>query len=172
MLGFVKQPSHGYTLIELIISIVVFAVAATLLTTVLFPSNINSTNPILQIRAAELGQAYLEEILAKRYDENSTVGSQQRCNEAGGSSCSVVLGNDGEARANFNDVDDYNGINEAATNALGVQRTDYASYNVSISVSYAGADLGLAASDAKRIDLVITAPNGSTYSFAAYKTNI
>ena len=57
------------------------------------------------------------------------------------------------------------------TNALGTTRTNYNSYQVSVTVTYAGGDLGLNASDAKRIDLLITGPNGGLYNFTAYRTN-
>jgi MSHA pilin protein MshD len=164
----------GFTLIETVIAIVVFAVAMTFLIVAFNPATTQSADPILQIRAAELAQSYMEEIMSKRFDENNGVGSRTRCGEAGQPACSASLGPDGgESRATFDDVDDYHGLDEAPTDALGNLRANYSSaYRVSVSVSYAGGDLGLNANDAKRIDLVVQAPNQSSYNFTFYKTNI
>ncbi len=147
--------SKGFSLIEIIIAIVVFSIAATVVTAVLDPSIKEASNPAIQIRAAELGQAYLEEILGKRFDQNSGIGSVTRCNEAGQPAC-TCNGPEGEARANFNDVDDYHNLNETATNALGVNKANYAGYTVSITVTCGiGGQINVGANDAKRIDIII-----------------
>ncbi len=169
-----KVKSRGFTLVETVIAIAVFAVAMTILIVAFNPATTQSADPILQIRAAELAQAYMEEVLGKRFDENNGVGSRTRCGEAGQPACSGTLGPDGgESRATYDDVDDYNGLNEPPTDALGNPRANYSSsYSISITVSYAGGDLGLNANDAKRVDLVVQAPNQSSYNFTFYKTNI
>lgn len=171
---FVLRFNKGFTLVETVIAIAVFAVAMTIIIVAFNPAARQSADPILQVRAAELAQAYMEEILGKRFDENSGVGSSTRCGEAGQPACSGALGPEGgESRATFDDVDDYHNLTEPPTDATGNPRANYSSsYSVSITVSYAGADLGLNANDAKRVDLVIQAPNQSGYNFTFYKTNI
>ena len=54
----------------------------------------------------------------------------------------------------------------------GVARPVYAGFSVSISVTNAGADLGVPAADAKRIVITVTDPRGATYVFSAYRTDV
>jgi len=172
MLNAVKFKAQlGFTLIEIIVTIAVLAVAFTTLVVVFNPAVTQASSPIVDLRAAEIGQAYLEEILGKRFDENSINGSTQRCGDGTAAACSTSLQSDGEARPNFDDVDDFNGLTESPVNALGNAKTEYANYSVSITVSYDGASLGLANNDAKRIDVAVQRSNGSIFNFSAYKTN-
>ena len=70
----------AYSLIELIITMVVSSVAMVIFYNVFSQSQVNSVSPIMQVKALELGQAYLEEISLKRFDENSPAGNHLRCN--------------------------------------------------------------------------------------------
>ncbi len=170
MPGFAKLT--GFTLIEIVIAIVVFSVALTFMVVTFNPATTGTANPILQARAAELGQAYLEEIRGKRFDENSTAGSQTRCGDGVAPACSGTLGPDGESRENYDDVDDFNGLSESPpVTPQGNNRDNYNSYTVSVTVSYAGTDLGLANGDAKRIDVNVSGPNGGSFDFSSYRTN-
>jgi MSHA pilin protein MshD len=166
------QP-NGFTLIEIIVTIIVTAIAFTAMTVWLFNANLSSVDPLLSTRAAELGQAYLEEILAKRFDENTASGGAQRCDESGQPACSATLGADaGETRADYDDVDDYhNLVDNGAVNALGQPRNNYAQYRVSISVAYAGAEFGLPTTAAKRIDVTVQHASAGTMVFSAYRGN-
>lgn len=80
------QPSlvaTGFTLIELIIGVVVLAFAFSLIATLIFPQAIRSAEPVLQVRAANLAQAFVEEIQGKAFDDNSAQsGGTLRCGEA------------------------------------------------------------------------------------------
>ena len=166
----------GFTLVELIVTIVVAGILFTLLASVLGPQTVRATDPLFSLRAAELGQAYLEEILGKRYNENSPPGNVPRCGETGAPACAgngldagETLGN----RTSLDDVDDYNGFTDSPPkDASGATRPVYAGFSVSVSVVNAGGDLGLAAADAKRISVTVTDPRGASYVFAAYRTDI
>ncbi len=70
----------GFTLVELVIGIVVLAIALTMITVVLGPLYQRSSDPWHQVRAAELGHSFLNEIMARSFDENSDrAGSEFRC---------------------------------------------------------------------------------------------
>lgn len=167
------------SLIELVVTIVIMAIVLTGIAVLFFDTVKKTPEPVIDIRAAELGQAYLDEILTKRYDENSGQGGTPRCNstDPGSKACSTTLGPDpGETRATYDDVDDYNGLNESPPkDALGNTRTGYANYRVQVSVVYAGtgADgLGLASNqDAKLITVTVTSPLGTKMVFSAYRVN-
>jgi MSHA pilin protein MshD len=170
-------PRHarGFSLIELIVTIVVTAVALTALGMGLLTASRNSANPVISMRAATLAQAYLDEILSKRFDENNDNGGAVRCGETSQPACSVSMASDtGETRASFDDVDDYNGIDESPRNALGNVEPNYDGFRVQISVNYAGNDFssfGSTQIGLKKITLTVTAPIGGKFVFAAYRGN-
>ncbi|WP_233079807.1 type IV pilus modification PilV family protein [Rheinheimera soli] len=90
------QQQAAFTLIELVIGIVILAIALTIITGVLGPLYQRSTDPWHQVRAAELGQSFMNEIMARSFDENSDkAGGDYRCGatpsiEPGATSCTVM----------------------------------------------------------------------------------
>ncbi len=163
----------GFSLIEVVVAIAAFAIAFSFLIDAFFPRSGASVNPVLQLRSAELAQAYMEEILGKRFDENNALGSGIRC--GAGPACTAVLGPEpGETRATYDDVDDFqdqDGLPDIPTDAFGNVRSAYANYRVLVTIAYAGADISLPNADAKRIDIRVTAPNGDIMDFLVYKGN-
>lgn len=170
-----KQPSAGgFTLIELVVGIVVLAISLVVISSFLVPQARQSIDPIYEVRSAELGSSLMNEILGKSFDENSdhTGGGLWRCGETGQASCTAAsdYGPDGESRAQYNDVDDYhsNGAFIAIDDSLGFDLSDIYrnfSYRVSVDSSEHGFN------SAKRIDVIIRAPNGIDYAFSAYRWN-
>ena len=167
---------RGFTLIELIVAMVALAIVLAALATLVYPTMKRNPEALIQIRAVELGQAYLDEILTKRYDEISQQGGVRPCSAAnpGLPNCSAVLGPEEGSRASYDDVDDYNGLNESPPrDALDNARSTYGNYRVQVAVSYAGTDLpGTGgAEDAKRITVTVSSPLGDDFVFAAYRLN-
>jgi MSHA pilin protein MshD len=176
--------TKGFTLVELIIGLVVFAIAMTLFVSLIVPQAIRSVDPIYQIRAAELGQSLISEIASKPFDEHSShSGGFVRCND--GIACSVI---DGATNSNieegignresFDDVDDYNNLNESGANiktSLGEKTGLYAGFNAQVSVSYDadmdGGSPDAAVGDIKLITVTITTPNNEVVVFSNYRTN-
>lgn len=165
--------ARGVTLIELIVGIVVLAVSLTMLTAVLGPMTIQSTDPWHQVRAAELGQSLMNEILAKSFDEQSSrSGSKLRCNESPAPACTLAanFGPEGETRSQFDDVDDFHNLDVSGNDINNIFGNDarlqdiYLSYRLQVQVSY---DSALA----KRILISITTPGGDIVEFAAIKGN-
>lgn len=78
------------TLIELVISIVVIAVAITGILSVMNRTTASSADPMVKSQAVAIAEGYLEEILLQDFND--------------------VDGEVGENRATFDDVDDYNGL--------------------------------------------------------------
>ncbi|MEH6649050.1 MAG: prepilin-type N-terminal cleavage/methylation domain-containing protein [Motiliproteus sp.] len=170
--------SAGFTLIELVITIAVLSIALLTMAQSLKFSAEYGADTLWQTKAIELVQAYADEIQTKRFDHNSPVGGVPACGTASAANCSGVLGSEsGESRGggsnNFNDVDDYNGLNESPPlDSQGNIRSDYQGYRVEAGVSYAGNALGLASnSDAKLITITVT-PSGQTpLVFNVYRGN-
>ena len=152
------QPAHqsGFTLMEVIVFIVVVAVAMGALLAVFNNSVVNSVDPAVRIKALEKGQALLDEILARKFDENTPTGGVPACDSSGGSACAGIAP-DGD----FDDVGDYHGYSD----------TSDARFPVTVSVTQAGADLGLAANRARLITVSVAMPGGPGLTLSAYKVN-
>lgn len=148
---------RGFSLVEIIITIVIIGVALT--AAVAGWGNIarHSSDVMWQTRVSYLGQAYLEEILSRRYDEQTPLGGSPACIV-----CTDQSGfgaESGETRATYDDVDDYHGLTENAVglfNSLvtsgGIQ--SYNGYQVSVEVQYVG-DRYFAAGNEKRVKQVM-----------------
>lgn len=142
--------------------------------TVFAPNQQGSVSPVIQVKAAELGQAYLEEISLKRFDENSPIGNALRCNDSPGLLCGAIGTEEGITnRALFDDVDDYNGLSDnPPQDALGNNRAGFNNFTVNVSVSYAGTDFaGLALQDLKLIQVTVITPRGNSMIFSQYRGN-
>ena len=174
MKGFAYRAA-GATLVELIVTIVIMAIALTSLAMTVSFSASHTADSMYQVKVAELGQAYLEEILSKRFDENSPVGGIPAC-YPGGTVCGAI-GIEAEARATFDDVDDYHGLDETPPrDSLGNIRNNYTGYRVEVNVAYVSpaqvTSHGLDdVTDAKLVTVTVSPPSGTSNIFTAYKGN-
>jgi len=125
-----------------------------------------SADPLSQTRAVALAQIYMDEIISRRFDEDTPVGGVPR--KAG-----CIIDTEEDNREDYDDVDDYNAISGAAPeNAEGTTlAADYANFRVSVVVTCAGDEIGLAGDEAKRIDLTVTDPGNNSYVFSVYRAN-
>ena len=82
----------GVSLLELIVFIVVVSIALGALFSVFNHSMVNSVDPIVRVRAMECAQAKLDEIMARKFDENTPSGGVPACGraETGASGCSGI----------------------------------------------------------------------------------
>ena len=153
-----KQANHqrGVTLIETIVFIVVISIALVALVRVYEQSVINSVDPLLRVRALELAQAQMDEVLSRKFDENTPTGGIPACDTAAGIACAGIV-----ADAGLDDVGDYN-----ANPTLGA-----APYTVTVSVVPAGAELGIANTQARRVTVNVTMPGGDSVILTSYRTN-
>jgi MSHA pilin protein MshD len=87
----IRRKNSGFTLIEIITTIVVVGIAATALLSVFSHMVKGSADPMIQQQATTIAEAYLEEILLKSYADPD--GTEV-----------------GEVRATYDDIDDYNGL--------------------------------------------------------------
>ncbi|MEH6470157.1 MAG: prepilin-type N-terminal cleavage/methylation domain-containing protein [Halopseudomonas sp.] len=172
--------SQGFTLIELIITIVVLSVALLGVAHSLQYSAQHGSDTLWQTQTVELVQAYSDEILTKKFDHNTPLGGFPACNTPSNPGCTNALGPEaGEQRSgginSFDDVDDYHGLDDSPpVDAQGSIRSEYSGFRVQVSVSYAGTDLGLADNlNGKLIHIVITPPYSQTTSlpFSVYRGN-
>ena len=179
-----SQLQRGFTLIETIIGIVVLSISFAIFTTLIYPLSEQSAEQVHQIRAAELGQSMINEILGKAFDENSDMsGGFVRCGEISALSCTASsnLGAEpGEQRNNFDDVYDYNSINfgDEIVNSSGNSLADiYMGFNMNVSVindsDYSGEYQSATDNEktAKLITITVRSPQNDDYVFSVYKAN-
>ncbi len=159
----VAGSQRGLTLVELVISIVVLSIALyTSLQAFSFFAG-RSANALNQTRALDLAQLYLDEILAKAFDDASGPGGVPPY-----SGCRIT--NDGESRAQFDDVDDYHNLNEQPALADQSLAALYAGFTVQVRV-VCDDSVGVNTNGTKRIELDIVSPQGEVSRFAAYRGN-
>lgn len=145
---------RGATLIELVVSIVVVAIAAGAVLGVLSRSAGRSADAMVLAQAVAIAEAYLEEIALKSYADPD--------------------GTDGEAlRTDFDDVDDYDGLVDAgARDQFGAALAPLSAYTVTVTVAASTALAGVPGADAERIDVRVSHPNGAVVRLSGYKTRL
>lgn len=149
---------RGATLIELTISIVVIAIAASAVLGLLSRTAGRSADAMIMSQAVAIAESYLEEITLKSYADPD--------------------GADGEgSRSAFDDVDDYNGLNDGGVqNQFGVAVAPLAQYRVTVSVVASSSLTGVPSADAQRIDVRVTYPRDGTalqtVRLTGYKTRL
>ena len=137
----------------------------------------HQSDSLWQTKAVALADAYMEEILARRFDETSPLGGVPPCSPATLPCSLPVSFDDGEARAEYDDVDDYDGTDDAPPlDAKGNARPSYERYRVEVAVAYANAamtsSLGLDdPTDAKLVTITVTAPSGESMRFSGVRGN-
>ena len=181
--------SAGFSLIELIITIVILGFSSLIL--IPFINSItHSPDPMLRQRAISLGQALMDEIIAKKWDENTPVGGGPigpTTESARGLAvaASAIGAEGGEARIDYDDVDDYDSLaetnnfrdqNDVLFTLNGYSRTATVRYIASSSNpisagSPAGTITAVSATDSKRIAVTVTSPSQEQFSFVAVACN-
>lgn len=152
--GLIRQ--RGVTLIETIVFIIVVSVGLGALLIVFNQSVVNSVDPIIRVKALEKGQALMDEILARKFAENSPTGGVPACDSAAGAPCSAI-----SSDSVFDDVGDYHGYTDNSD----------ARFPISVTVQPAGTGLGIANGRARLITLNVGMPDGNSLTLSAYKVN-
>lgn len=136
-------PQRGMSLVELVVVIAILAVAMVGLAGAIASGISRTSDVIVDTRAVALGQSYLDEILGKRFDEHSAPRGIPPCRTNCSAPAAFGLVDGGESgREDFDDVDDYHGLNEGDTplnpllDSEGDPRPNYDNYRVTVSVRY------------------------------------
>jgi MSHA pilin protein MshD len=146
MTNHARHRERGVTLVELIVSIVVIAIAGVALSGTLAYLNGTGNVSILQAQAQSIANAYLNLVTSKNFAPDGVEAS----------------------RAQYDDVNDYNGIDDAV--AQDVAGNAAGNFRVRVTVA-PGALSGLPAAAVRRIDVTVTYGNGATVVASGYRTN-
>ena len=196
MTEFLRHRQSGFTLLETVVSIVVLGLALSSVAYMLQRGISESADTMVETRMVALGQAYLDEIISRRFDEMSHAGGAKPCFGfpplPNACTAAASLGPDGGEssgglllRNRADDVDDFHGLVEGAgepapadvlRDAEGNEREGYENYHVEVEVLYAGDDPAFAKTptDAKLITVSVRLADQEeeeAVEFSAYKGN-
>jgi len=145
---------RGFTLIELVVSVVVIGVALAALLGMLSSVATHSGAAVVQTQATQIASAYLNEILLR-----------------------PVLDPDGipvePSRSLYDDVGDYNGLSNAgARDQFDQAIPSLAQFNVAVSVTTppAGALGAVPTASMRQIDVTVLGPSGVKVVLTGYRT--
>jgi MSHA pilin protein MshD len=146
-----RTRSTGFTLAELIVLIVVIAIALAGVMLVFSTAVRSSADPLIYKQALAIAEGLLDEIQLNSYN---------------------VQAGTGPNRQDFNDVLDYNGYSTAGgmVGIDGVAIAGLGAYNVAPAVSVTTPGLNGVA-EARLITVTVTGPNGVAVTVSGYKVN-
>lgn len=170
--------SRGFTLIETVMFIIIVGIAIAAIGQQFAVNVGHSHEPYLRQRALAVANAYMDEILRKRWNSATPAGGG--CVLTGSGNCTtpgappaVGIGTDAQLRPDYDDVDDYDGINaEAPTDSDGTPMPNYENFNVTVSVTQPAANWnGINNQDVRKIEVTVTTPDNQPIALTAYRIN-
>ncbi|HCC54771.1 MAG TPA: hypothetical protein DEQ20_07600 [Desulfobulbaceae bacterium] len=184
-----KQGQTGFTLIELVLAIVILG-SVSIMFIPFYQSIAHSPDPVIRQRGIALAQGLMDEIMAKKWDNNSPVGGGPLCtgeSTRGGctvNATSLIVGLETEAtRANYAAVDDYAAHSEAdifrdqnedSFTMTGYSRQVQVCYIASTSnpITHATTCVTGSTTDSKLIVVTVTTPTNETLRLVSVSCNI
>ena len=123
----------GFTLLELVITIVILGIGVSSFIILMNQTTRDSVDPLIRQQAGAVAQAYLDEVLSNPFcDPDFSTNCRTDCSSS--NACSVCSLNEG-SRDLFDDVCDYNGINDSGARDRGSNPiTGLENYNVQVVV--------------------------------------
>lgn len=137
----------GITLVELILSMVIISIALVGIFSVVNFTVSHSADPVVQQQAVMIAESYLEEILLQNYSGGTTAN-----------------------RADFDDVDDYNGLTDIGVHDQnGNAVANLAHYTVTVAVAAPAALAG--GVNAKQVSVSVSGPGVNNLSLVGYRAD-
>lgn len=149
------RDERGFTLIDLILVIIIVAIAIPPMLTLFIQAVSGSTFGVTVSRANALASTLREEIQSKKWDESAPPPS-------------LILGPEtGESRATFDDVDDFDGLDESPPrDSQGAILAGFTGFRQQVSVCYvANTDFDTCIGGPtmyKQVTVTVTGPEGRT----------
>jgi MSHA pilin protein MshD len=128
--------ARGATLIELVIAIVIFAVAGAAIASLYTGTTKSSADPQIRAQGRSIAEAYMDEILLQRYCENPD--DPTPCDDTVPGGEDDDGGDEGESRSEFDDVFDYKDLDpnpQTPTDQNGDEITQLTDYSVEVTVA-------------------------------------
>jgi MSHA pilin protein MshD len=172
--------ARGFTLIELVITIMVLAIGVTAFTQLMNASTIASVDPMVRQQAHAIAQSYLEEVMLNSFCDPNLPGdcptsctTANICSTCGGTASPAPA----ETRPDYDDVCDYNGLSDTgARNQFDAAIAALSDYNVTVTVDDSAVSLsGLSSASGQvvRVDVNVTHATNPDIdvTLSGYRTN-
>lgn len=156
-----RRAERGVTLIEMVIAIVVIAIALAGTLVVMNRTVRGSADPMLLEQSVSVAEAYLEEVLLRSYFDPDL--------GAGGGACPAAEG----SRPLYDNVCDYDGLDDSgAIDQSGAAMAGLERYRVRVDVDPAASLGGLAGSaEVLRVDVRVTHSDRVDFTLSGYRSN-
>ena len=164
-----RGAGSGFTLLELVVTIVIVAVGLVALLTQILQVTAHSADPMVRQQAHAIAQSYLEEILLRTFcdpdfdpDADPTTGCPTECTASActGGACAGTGPLKEVSRDRYDDVCDYHGLtDDGAVDQNNNPVPELSAFNISVNVDDAAASLnGLSATagEVVRVDVRVT----------------
>lgn len=155
----ISRHQAGYSLVELVIALVVLGIGLGGMVAVMSLGVTHRADALQDLRMLQIVENTLQEIQSRPFAED-------------GSSTACQVTREEAARAEFDDVDDYHGLDESPPrDAFGQPYPQAEGMRLQVAVSCRGQDLGLDRQAAKRIRVRVTDAQGETLMLTAYRSS-
>lgn len=167
--------NSGFTLIEVLVTIVVISIAATSIMGVFINTVKTSVDPLIQQQAIAIAEAYMEEIQSKAFCQDLSLPMVTPPPQAVPSCVTETGGSEaGESRSTFNDIQDYNDlpVDGVVRDQNNVAITGLGGYSVAVMVSAAAlGGITQASGNAMRIDISVSHAAIDSITLSGFRTN-
>ena len=170
-----RHRNVGATLVELIVSIVVISIGLAGILLVMNRNLSSSGDPMVQHQAIAIGEAYLEEILAKDFCDPDNAPGTCVSGAPGSPTCNVCPASEA-SRGLYDNVCDYRGLpdNIVRDPSTGVAIAGLGAFTVVVTITDNGAVLnGLTGANCQvlHVDVDVAGPGGVAYRLNGYRAN-
>jgi len=171
----------GVTLVELVVFIVLVGIAFGALMLAMNQFGRYSTDPMIRKQSLAIAQSLIDEIelMPFTYCDPEDANAATATSSAGCATLPEAMGPETESgtpetrystTVPFDNVNDYNGFSMAGIlDVTGAPVSGLSGYSASVTITQAGLN-GIAATDALRITVTVTAPNGTSFVLEGYRT--
>lgn len=169
---------RGVTLIELVIFIVIVSASMTGVISVFVQSTLKSADPLQRRQALAIAESLMEEVqlMPFTFCDGDDANVETATSTAGCAGAADAIGPEaGEGRyttPQFDNVNDYHGFSMSGiVDITNTAVTGLSGYTASVSVAASAlSTITLASTDALRITVTVTSPNGAVLVLEGYRT--
>ncbi|SHI05612.1 type IV pilus modification PilV family protein [Ferrimonas marina] len=157
----------GFTLVEMVVGMVVLAIALVLIATLLFPLGERAALSVHRAKSAQLGQAVLAQMAGRRVDRDTPAGGGRIASLSCCDQDSSVCAQSGTAPADWTWLDQFHGYQGTPQALLG--NDHYQQFTLAIQVQCLSDSAW--PDGVKAVDLSVTAPDGEVFLFTQLRGN-